>query len=155
VLSRIGPDEVHLARPTRPPAEPWVEPADAEGIGRAVARLGGLARLVPPPAGEFDLSGCRDVTEAVLAVIRRHPMEEREVMEALRRWTRREVEDALREVAASGRAQLVERYGRRFWSDAGAQYIEEARCAAPASSRGGELPKQKETGPQARGKPAG
>jgi len=155
VLGRIGPDEVHLALPTRPPAEAWVEPADDEGIRRAVELLGGLAHLVPPPAGEFDLSGCRDVTEAVLAVIRRHPMEEREVMEALRRWTPREVEDALREVAASGRAQLVERYGRRFWSDAGAQYIEEARCAAPASSRSNEPPKQKKTNGRSRGKPAG
>jgi wyosine [tRNA(Phe)-imidazoG37] synthetase (radical SAM superfamily) len=34
-VAHIRPDQVHLNLPTRPPAEPWVQPADEEGLLRA------------------------------------------------------------------------------------------------------------------------
>jgi hypothetical protein len=51
-----------------------------------------------------------------MEVILRHPMAEDELVRALGRWTTREVRSALESLAASGRAQVVERYGARFWS---------------------------------------
>jgi wyosine [tRNA(Phe)-imidazoG37] synthetase (radical SAM superfamily) len=49
VLERIGPDEIHINQPIRPPAETWVQPADAEGLLRVGAILGDKARLFTFP----------------------------------------------------------------------------------------------------------
>lgn len=122
VLRRIGPDAVHLTLPERPPAEPWVEPPDEEGLMRATAILGGMAELVHPATGSVDLAGCEDVVEAVVAVIKRHPLREVDVARALDRWTAGQVAAALETLAAGGQARLVMCYGERFWSYAGAHY---------------------------------
>lgn len=122
VLRRIGPDEVHINLPIRPPAEPWVTPADEEGLALASALLGGIASVMVPAEGPFDLSGYDNVVDAVVGVITRHPMHEDDLIKTLDRWTPGQVEQALAELAASGRAQVVARYGRRFWSYIGARY---------------------------------
>jgi hypothetical protein len=100
-----------------------VKPADAEGLMRAVSILGDVAQIIHPAEGSFDLSGFDDVTDAVVAVITRHPMREEELAATLPRWTGAELRDTLEALARSGRAQLIERYGQRFWSSAGARYV--------------------------------
>jgi wyosine [tRNA(Phe)-imidazoG37] synthetase (radical SAM superfamily) len=122
VLSRIEPDEVHISLPLRPPAEPWVEPADQGGLARAAAILGTVARILPPIPEGVDLSGPDDLADAVVAVISRHPMEEQELVRTLERWRPGDVCAVLGNLGTSGRAQVVTRYGRRFWSAAGARY---------------------------------
>lgn len=74
VLSRIGPDEVHLAIPIRPPAKSWVKPPDAEGLARAKSILGNIAHVVTPVEGVFDYSGCDNLVDAVMHIITRHPI---------------------------------------------------------------------------------
>lgn len=64
VLRRVNLDEIHISLPTRPPVETWVEPADAEGVMRAQAILGDVARVLHPAQGQFDLSGCDKPTDA-------------------------------------------------------------------------------------------
>lgn len=122
ILRRVDPDEVHISLPTRPPAETWVEPAGAEGLMRAEAILGDVARVIHPAEGTFDLSGAETVTEAVVGIITRHPMSEEELVRTLEGWTPGRVREALDELAASGAAQMVERYGVRFWSAAPSHY---------------------------------
>lgn len=126
ILKRIGPDEVHLLQPERPPVETWVEPADEEGLLRARAILGKLARVIHPASGSFDLSGAESLVEAVIGIITRHPMREIELVETLKHWSPGEVDKALKELEASGQAQVIERLGVRFWSAAQAHYPEEA-----------------------------
>jgi wyosine [tRNA(Phe)-imidazoG37] synthetase (radical SAM superfamily) len=126
VLRRIGPDAVHLTLPIRPPAEPWVAPPDGEGLLRAMAILGAIAQVVHPAQGHVDLAGYDNVLDAVLAVIRRHPMCEIDLVRVLERWEGGQVMDALAVLAASGRAQLVTRYGQRFWSGSGGRYADAA-----------------------------
>jgi wyosine [tRNA(Phe)-imidazoG37] synthetase (radical SAM superfamily) len=123
VLRKIAPSQVHLNLPIRPPAEPWVEPSDPEGLMRAVAALGEVAQVVHPVEGSFDLSGFDDVADAIIAVITRHPMREEELAATLARWSSDELRSALEELARAGRAQLIERYGQRFWSCAEARYV--------------------------------
>jgi wyosine [tRNA(Phe)-imidazoG37] synthetase (radical SAM superfamily) len=123
-LLTIHPDQVHINLPTRPPAELWVQPPDEEGLLRARAFLGDVARVVHPAEGDFDLSGYKDVVDAVVAVITRHPMREEELTHALERWSPGQVQEALQALHLSGRAQVVERYGCRFWSAAPARYPE-------------------------------
>lgn len=92
------------------------------GLGRAAAILGVRAEVIQSSGGSFDLSGYQNVADAVLAIIGRHPMGEEELRRTLERWTPGQVEEALKELAATGQAQVVERYGKRFWSAAACHY---------------------------------
>ncbi len=126
-IQLIRPDRIHLNLPTRPPAETWVQPPDREALLQASAILGKTAKIVLPAMGEFDLSGRENVVEAILAIVARHPMRQRELERALNLWSPGEVEHALAELASSGQAQIVERYGERFWTASPAHFPEVAQ----------------------------
>jgi len=104
-LARIRPDRIQINVPIRPPAETWVEIPDDEAIVHATAILGEAAEVVAPYEGTFDLSGFTDVTEAVLAVIRRHPMRESRLVETLNRFAPGEVQATLARLESGGQAQ--------------------------------------------------
>jgi len=133
-LRRIQPVEVHLNQPTRPPVESWVQPPDEEGLMRAIALLGDIARIVHPATGDFDLSGYDSVVEAIIAIITRHPMRQDELEQTLARWQPDKVRQALTDLEASRQAQVIERYGTRFWSAAPAHFPDEARNQATTPS---------------------
>ncbi len=123
-LKEIQPNEVHILQPDRPPAETWVQPSDEEGLLRARAILGDIARVIHPAGGSFDLSGTLSLVDAVIGIITRHPMREEELVETLKHFSPGEVNETLIELEKSGRAQVVERYGVRFWSASSAHYPE-------------------------------
>ena len=135
VLRKIKPDEVHINLPTRPPAETWVQPPDDEGLMRATAILGDIAHVVQPIEGTFDLSGCNDLTDAIVGIIIRHPMRDEQLRHALERWSPGQAEEALAELEASGQAQMIVRYGVRFWSAAGSRYPDEAQSRRTAPDK--------------------
>jgi wyosine [tRNA(Phe)-imidazoG37] synthetase (radical SAM superfamily) len=122
VLERIQPDEVHILQPTRPPVELWVQPSDEEGLRRACVILGDIARVIDPASGAFDLSGAESLVDAVVGIITRHPMREEELIETLNRFSVGEVTTTLTELERSGMAQVVERFGTRYWSASPAHY---------------------------------
>lgn len=126
-LERIQPDAVHINLPTRPPVESWVQPPDQEGLMRALAILGGIAEVVHPAEGRFDLSGYDNPLDAVLAIITRHPMRQEELEHTLSHWTPGKVRQVLAELEGSGRAQIVERLGVCFWSASPSHYPDEAQ----------------------------
>lgn len=121
-LQRVQPDRIDITLPERPPAEPWVESPDAEGLMRATAILGAAAHVVHPAEGTFDLRGYASPVEAILAIIARHPMRAEELERALARWAPDQVREALHTLESSGAAQVIERYGTRFWCAADAFY---------------------------------
>ena len=110
-LEQIQPDAVHLNLQTRAPVETWVEPPDEEGLMRAVAALGAMAQVVHPAQGAFDMSGCHDAAEAVVAIITRHPRREEELVRTLDRWAPGRIKEALSTLLGDGHTQVVERYG--------------------------------------------
>jgi wyosine [tRNA(Phe)-imidazoG37] synthetase (radical SAM superfamily) len=118
-LQRIHPDEIHLGTPTEPPAEPWVEPPDAEGLMRAMVILGEAGELVSPARGEFDLSAHSEVGPTIVSLLGRHPMREDELIRTLARWAPEEIFRTLGEMAAAGRAAKVTRLGQPFWMATG------------------------------------
>ncbi|MEW6717466.1 MAG: radical SAM protein [Chloroflexota bacterium] len=126
-LQKVRPDEVHINLPTRPPVETWVQPPDEEGLLRARAILGDIARVVHPTAGDFDLSGCDNLVEAVTAIITRHPMHENDLILTLTRNSSGDISEILATLEQSGRARVVERYGNRFWIAASAHFPDENR----------------------------
>lgn len=134
VLQLAQPDEVHLLLPTRPPAETWVRPSGTEGLLRAQVILGDVAQVAHPAQGEFDLSGYDDVLEAIIGIITRHPMQQEELERTLSKWRAGQVEAALVSLQASGRAQVIERLGKLFWSASPAHFPDDAHSQAAQRS---------------------
>jgi len=115
-LKLVQPDAVHINLPTRPPAEAWVHTPDEESLMQVLSILGNIAEVVHPAEGSFDLSGYDNPLDAVIGIITRHPMRQEELERTLDRWTPGEVNRVLDDLSSSGRAQVVERNGVRFWS---------------------------------------
>jgi wyosine [tRNA(Phe)-imidazoG37] synthetase (radical SAM superfamily) len=122
-LEQIQPDEVHIVQPTRPPVEMWVKPPDEKALLRAHTILGKVAKLVMPPMGSFDFGSEEDLVEAIVGIITRHPMKESELIESLEKWSPKDVKEILSDLENSGRAQVIIRYGTRFWSASEAYYL--------------------------------
>jgi len=131
-LRRFQPDEVHINLPVRPPAEPWVRPPEEEGLLRARGILGEIAQVVHPISGAFYLNGSDTLDEAVIAIITRHPMREDELIRTLEYYSPGDVQRILAQLRASGQAQVVERYGTRFWSASTSHFPEREKSQATA-----------------------
>jgi len=114
-IKSIEPDEVHLVLPTRPPSEAWVKPATEEGVIRARAIVGGVARLLYPEQAEFGRGAIRDPLKAAAAIVSRHPMSDDELQHALSLWGVADPEAAIRMLLSSGEIISIERYGKIFW----------------------------------------
>ena len=115
VIERIGPDKVHLNRPTRPPSEEWVEPVDEEGLMRARAILGEVTEIVHESTESTDLSGFNNAVEAIIAIVTRHPMSQVEIERALGDKFSGDIEGVLADLETNGKIQAVVRFGSRFW----------------------------------------
>lgn len=135
VLRMIRPDEVHINRPTRPPAETWVRPPDDAGLKRALAILGDVAKVVHPVEGTFDVAGGETVMEAILGIITRHPMAQTEIERTLALWSSEKISAVLADLEACGQARIVERFGLRFWCAGHAHYPDEIGSLASAPGR--------------------
>lgn len=139
-LRLIQADEVHLAQPTRPPVETWVQPPTQEGLMRAQAILGEVAKLLHPATGTFDLGSYDSLTEALIGVITRHPMREDQLLSTLERWSPGQINQTLNELQESGRAQIIERYEVKFWSGSPSKYPEKEQSERTAPKKKQEDP---------------
>jgi wyosine [tRNA(Phe)-imidazoG37] synthetase (radical SAM superfamily) len=124
ILQQISPDEVHIKSPTRPPAEPWVEPPDEEALRHAREIFGQSGRVVSPAKGALDIDADLDGASALMAALVRHPMSEEELGQVLPAWPLEKLSQALQQLQAAGRARVVQRYGKRFWTSSAAQFPE-------------------------------
>ncbi|MBW7884817.1 MAG: radical SAM protein [Caldilineaceae bacterium] len=118
VLERIAPDQVHIVVPERPPAEPWVKPPDEEGLLRAAALLGPIARVVHPYVDAVDVFGYATAEEAVLSIVTRHPMSLRQLEQVLARWPAEQILAAVATLRRSDQLHVVDRLGTRFYTAA-------------------------------------
>jgi wyosine [tRNA(Phe)-imidazoG37] synthetase (radical SAM superfamily) len=118
-LKRIEPDRVYINVPIRPPAEPWVVPPDKEAIVVAQAILSDLnvVDITVEEQGDFSIEGFASPEDAVLAIIRRHPMREAQVIETLTKFAVAEgaVQESLRRLAKSRKIKKVTYQGKVFW----------------------------------------
>ena len=135
VLQKVKPDAVHINLPTRPPVETWVQPPDDEGLMSAISILGNTAEVVHPAEGGFDLSGYANAVDAIIGIVTRHPMRQDELERTLTCWSSGQVSEALADLEASGKAQVVERYGIHFWSAAPGHYPDKAKSQKTIPNR--------------------
>jgi hypothetical protein len=82
---------------------------------RATAILGEKAQVVHPQEGLFDLSGNDNVVEAIIEIITRHPLSEAQLLRALGSFHANKRSKIIDSLGTSGRAQIVDRFGQRFW----------------------------------------
>ncbi len=117
-MKQVAPDMVHLVLPTRPASEQQVALPDEERIDRAVAILSTAAPVLHPAKGSMDLSCATDLLEAVTAIVSRHPIQDKELSDALfARFSgdQAQVEQVMKELSFSGRFGTVERGGDVYW----------------------------------------
>lgn len=81
VVDMISPDRVYVLTPTRPPAEPWVNPSNHETILKAQEIIGGAIAVAEIEYGTFGLSGFTDARQAILEIGSRHPLRREQVAE--------------------------------------------------------------------------
>jgi wyosine [tRNA(Phe)-imidazoG37] synthetase (radical SAM superfamily) len=124
VLRCIGPDQVHLNVPIRPPAEQWAEIPNSESLIRATAILGEVATIVTPAEGDFGLTGDMPVADAIVEIIRRHPIQEVNLLEILSCYTRQpgQVQETLIALESGGQARRHIYQGQVFWEYAGGRF---------------------------------
>lgn len=77
IFEKIRYDRLYLNTPVRPPAEPDVEPVPHETMETAVNILGGIS--IDLLVSEGFHSDIEDSKEAILSIIKRHPMNQYEV----------------------------------------------------------------------------
>ena len=77
LLGQIRYDRLYLNTPVRPPAETEVKPVSASKMKEVVNLLGGIA--IDLLASEGFSSEIKDDYEAVLSIIKRHPMNQHEI----------------------------------------------------------------------------
>jgi wyosine [tRNA(Phe)-imidazoG37] synthetase (radical SAM superfamily) len=123
-LERVEPDEIHISTPTRPPAEPWVEAPTAGAVERACSVFGSTARVLRPVevSSATDIDG--ELADAILAIVARHPLQEREVVRILENRVPDRVLENFSALAGSGKIKIVERHGKRFWCASKVQFPE-------------------------------
>lgn len=77
ILRNINYDRIFINTPIRPPAEPYVKPISNERMHAAVKILGGMSIDLLESEGFY--SNIIDDTDALLSIIKRHPMNQHEI----------------------------------------------------------------------------
>lgn len=77
VLKEISYKRLYLNTPVRPPAETYIKPVSSEFLSHACEYLGGISIDLLSSVGFF--SHIKDDYEAVLSIIKRHPMHQFEI----------------------------------------------------------------------------
>lgn len=108
-IAQVKHDRVYINTPVRPPAESNVRPASHERIAQAVERLNGIS-IESLVAGRFH-SNEPDEVEAVIGIIRRHPMNQFELKGFLASRQVPEQETFYQRLAADPRVSVVEYKG--------------------------------------------
>jgi wyosine [tRNA(Phe)-imidazoG37] synthetase (radical SAM superfamily) len=125
-LKQIRPDQVHLLLPTRPPAESWVQPSDKSGIQRAQNILGAVACVILPVSDSdiniTTVANGDNLEQAILGIVTRHPMHEKELLSVLSTWSTEEVDRTLEKLLVARMVQVIKRFGQYFWGAADSYY---------------------------------
>jgi len=78
IFNRINYDRLYINLPMRPPAEDWVTVLEREKIELAQNILGGISLDFLEEEEDF-YSSIEDDLEAILSIIKRHPMNQHEI----------------------------------------------------------------------------
>ncbi len=116
-LDGIDPHRTYINVPIRPPAEPWAVPPDKETIRLAHAILSdaNIVDITEEETGEFSIDGFTNAEDAILAIIRRHPMRAEQVIEMLRKFEKGDIHDSIKRLEESGEIKKLKYREKVFW----------------------------------------
>ncbi|MCY6485094.1 radical SAM protein [Clostridium aestuarii] len=109
VLNNIKYSRLYINTPVRPPAEEWVKQASKQSIELAVNILGGISIDMLDSEGFF--SEVEDDYEAILSIIRRHPMNQYEIRKFLESRKCSNIEEIFTRLKNDNNVQTVEYKG--------------------------------------------
>ncbi len=113
-LGHLSPDIAYIAVPTRPPAEPWVKPADEHILNYAFAEFSKVVKtefLIGYEGNEFSATG--NFEEDLLSITAVHPMREDAVLTLLERCG--EDLSTLQRLVDDGKIIVVEYRGEKYY----------------------------------------
>jgi wyosine [tRNA(Phe)-imidazoG37] synthetase (radical SAM superfamily) len=119
LLTRIGPDEIHLTLPSRCPVESWVRPPDAEGLLRAQAILGAQAAFAPPAGATISATPEKP---DIPSIVVRHPLRLTDLPGLFTGCPQERIDALVSHLRSAGRVQIVERGGVSFLVGADLRY---------------------------------
>ena len=95
-------------------------PPDKEAIALAdaiLSEVNPVVAITTEETGEFSTTGFTTPEEAIMAIIRRHPMREEQVIATLKRerFQQSDIEDCLTRLYESGRIKKVRYRDSLFW----------------------------------------
>jgi wyosine [tRNA(Phe)-imidazoG37] synthetase (radical SAM superfamily) len=124
-LEKIEPSRTYINVPIRPPAEPWAVPPDKDAIALAHAILSdaNVVDITEEETGEFSIDEFTNPEDAILAIIRRHPMRAEQVIETLKNLSFKKkvlpknynTRDSLKRLEESGEIKKVKYREKVFW----------------------------------------
>jgi wyosine [tRNA(Phe)-imidazoG37] synthetase (radical SAM superfamily) len=124
-LDKIRPNRTYINVPIRPPAEPWAVPPGKGDITLAHAILSdaNVVDITEEETGGFSTEGFINPEDAILAIIRRHPMRAEQVIDTLRAIsfkkkalpTKYNISDSLTRLEESGKIKKVKYRNKVFW----------------------------------------
>ena len=116
-LEKIKPNRTYINVPIRPPAEPWAVPPDKETVRLAHAILSdaNVVDITEEETGDFSIDGFTNPEDAILAIIRRHPMRAEQVIETLRKFEIGDIHDSLKRLEESGEIKKLKYREKVFW----------------------------------------
>jgi len=124
-LEEIEPNRTYINVPIRPPAEPWAVPPDKETVRLAHAILSdaNVMDITEEETGDFSIDGFTNPEDAILAIIRRHPMREEQVIDTLRNLSFKKkalpkkynIQDSIKRLEESGEIKKLKYREKVFW----------------------------------------
>jgi wyosine [tRNA(Phe)-imidazoG37] synthetase (radical SAM superfamily) len=121
---QIRPERIFLNVPIRPPAESWVEPPDETSLRRAAEILGQTATTCEISGGDFELECGLPIVDAIIEILRRHPMAEGEVRQTVSRLAPGRTGEVIAALAHSEQVECRSRLGQIFWVYGRGRYAE-------------------------------
>ena len=113
-IQRIKPNKIFLNIPIRPPAEFWAEPPTKKSIALARQIFGDVVPIITEEVGDFSVDNFKDPVDAIVYLVRRHPMRKEQVIEVLKQYKGINVNEKLFEILESGKVKAVDYKGKIF-----------------------------------------
>ncbi|MCY6371494.1 radical SAM protein [Clostridium ganghwense] len=109
LLEKVSYNRLYINTPVRPPAEEWVKQVSKESMELAVNILGGISIDMLNSEGFF--SEVKDDYEAILSIIRRHPMNQYEIRKFLDSRKCSNIENIFEKLNKDEKVQVVDYKG--------------------------------------------
>ena len=134
-LDRVRPDRVFVNVPVRPPAESWVRAPEETAVSLAHSILEDAVVIDAPESGTFSTGGFDDPVEAVVMIVRRHPMRRDQIAQTLNHLAPKALAETIEELLSTGAVRALQYRGETYYGPGDGRYPNmkgEPTCESPS-----------------------